>query len=214
MYRAHSFLLKLEDLLERGTRLCQLRNFFSVDERKWLEAKMNDSFANYYAHRRKYSAALQYSLRATKVYMHFGDLRNVAISELHTSYILSRLRRGESALKSLQKVLHFANDGLLDSNSKDCRRGDQMIIVAVAYHNIAVQQVIAEKIRQACVSSQNGRRLIKMCLNYGNSYIAQFESTHRICLDRLMRIAHYKKRCGADEKLELLFESIVRDLYD
>jgi hypothetical protein len=55
-------------------------------------------------------------------------------------------------------------------------------MVAVAYHNLAVAQLALENFQQACVSSQNARRLARLSLSYSNGWMLRFDATHKAAL--------------------------------
>ena len=48
-----------------------------------------------------------------------------------------------------------------------------------SYHNLAVAQLALENFQQACVSSQNARRLARLSLSYSNRWMLRFDATHR-----------------------------------
>lgn len=41
---------------------------------------------------------------------------------------------------------------------------------------------------EACVSSQNGRRLARLCLSYSNRWLHSFEGTHKLALAEFARV--------------------------
>ena len=205
------------DLLEQGFRLSRSNyNGLSNSDRRRLEAIVNNSYAYYFTKRNKFSAALQHVLRAKKINKYVRDWTNLAISEIHFAYVLSRLNRTNDVLKSLNRVILLANNGMLSIDTERKYSGEHVLILAVAYHNIAVQNVKCEKIREACVSSQHGRRLIKLCLNYGNAFVNNFETTHRTCLDRLMKIVNNRGTISKSQHtgIDDLFKQIVTDLFE
>lgn len=67
-----------------------------------------------------------------------------------------------------------------------------VVLVAVTYHNIAVQQIILGHIGDACISSQNARRLARNCLSLSNRYVVSFEDTHMKALGELSSILKNK----------------------
>jgi hypothetical protein len=40
----------------------------------------------------------------------------------------------------------------------------KLCMIAVCYHNVAVEYIITRRIAEACASSQNARRLARLCL--------------------------------------------------
>ena len=59
-----------------------------------------------------------------------------------------------------------------------------------SYHNIAVEQLLLSRVHEACVSSQNARRLAKLSLSYSNRWVP------RACIDLI-----WSDRTGSDRIL-------------
>ena len=57
-------------------------------------------------------------------------------------------------------------------------------MLAVCYNNIAVEHLAMRKYEDACVASQNARRLARLSLSYSNRYLRHFETTHNVALRR------------------------------
>ena len=209
-----SILILKTDLLEQASLLTRDGIYVRSPKNKVkLVGLINDCNAYYYMKRNKFSAALQYAMRAINASSKLADWYNLSICQLHAGYILSKLRRRDDALDRMNSVLKYAELGHLNVERTSDNNALHILLVAIAYHNIAVQMVLNEKISQACINSQNARRLLKLCLNYGNIYVNNFESTHRICLDRLMSLSSGTKK-QSNEDLKRLFENLVRELYD
>jgi len=83
-------------------------------------------------------------------------------------------------------------------------------MVAVAYHNIAVEQLVLRHVAEACVSSQNARRLARLCLSFSNRYLAQFETTHKTALKDLASTVRTKQ----NGKEAAVFAKLSSQLYD
>ncbi len=58
----------------------------------------------------------------------------------------------------------------------------QLCMVAVAYHNLAVVQLKLDAPDLACKSSQNARKISRLCLAQSNRWIDVFQYTHEIAL--------------------------------
>ena len=86
----------------------------------------------------------------------------------------------------------------------------KICLVAVCYHNVAVQQLQLRRFTEACVSSQNARRLARLSMSYSNKWITTFEATHVACLTAL---AAQNKRGALNEKQKALFNSLTQQLY-
>ncbi len=42
-----------------------------------------------------------------------------------------------------------------------------------------------EQVQEACIASQNARRLARLCMTYSNRYMRYFENTHSLALEAL-----------------------------
>ncbi len=69
-----------------------------------------------------------------------------------------------------------------------------------------------DKPHEACVSSQNGRRLARLSLSYSNRWLKQFESTHAGALAALSSEKDIAARFTSVEQ-EQLFSSLTSGLY-
>lgn len=52
---------------------------------------------------------------------------------------------------------------------------------------LQVEQLILRHAGQACMSSQNARRLARLCLSYSNRWLHSFEGTHKLALAELAK---------------------------
>ena len=172
-----------------------------------LKAFVLDSYAYYYMKRSKCAAALQYITNAMKAHARREDWSHVAKCHLHTSVILSKLDRHDESIRCLGQVLSLVDDGSLDVGRNDAQ---QLLLVAVASHNIAVEQLVLRHVAEACVSSQNARRLARLCLSYSNRYLPNFEATHVTALKELAASVKSKQ---SDEQNEI-FAKLAKALYE
>ena len=149
-----------------------------------LRAFVEDAYAYYYFCRGKYHAALHCVVKAMKIHVKQQEHAHVAKCHIHSACILARLRRRPEAVRCLGQVLFLVEEGLLDV----C--GDQphlLCLVAIAHHNMAVEQHCLGHLEEAVVSAQNARRLARLCLSYSNRWLTSFEDTHRACAEGLAR---------------------------
>lgn len=59
----------------------------------------------------------------------------------------------------------------------------QLCMVAIAYHNLAVVQLKLQVPDLACKSSQNARKIARLCLSFSNRWLPVFQRTHEIALE-------------------------------
>ena len=123
-----------------------------------------------------------YSTRAMRVHARQKVYPHIAKCHLHSAAILSRLRRHAEAVRCLGQVLHIVESGDLNDGGDAPHK---LCLVAVCYHNIAVEQLLLHHVEEAVVSAQNARRLARLCLSYSNRWLDKFENTHRCCAEAL-----------------------------
>lgn len=58
----------------------------------------------------------------------------------------------------------------------------QLCMVAIAHHNLAVVQLKLLMPDLACKSSQNARKIARLCLSYSNRWVSIFQYTHEIAI--------------------------------
>ncbi|CAM9350178.1 unnamed protein product [Ectocarpus sp. 12 AP-2014] len=149
-----------------------------------LRAFVNDAYGLYFLRRGKSSAALDYLQKAMKTHARMLDWGHVAKCHLHSSMVLSKLNRHDEALRCLGQVLAMVQEGKLDLGGNSPQK---LCLVAICYHNMAVEQLILRHAGEACMSSQNARRLARLCLSYSNRWLHSFEGTHKLALAELSR---------------------------
>jgi hypothetical protein len=84
----------------------------------------------------------------------------------------------------------------------------QLCLVAVCYHNLAVVQLKMEVAELACKSSQNARKIARLCLSYSNRWIDTFQKTHELALES------FKSQLTTDQGMEELQRLTMNELAD
>jgi hypothetical protein len=59
----------------------------------------------------------------------------------------------------------------------------ELCMIAVTYHNLAVIQMKLQVPDAAAKSSQNARKIARLCLSYSNRWITVFHWTHQLALE-------------------------------
>ncbi len=172
-----------------------------------LTGMVKDTYAYYYIRRSKPSASYQYLISAINIYKRQNDALNVAKCRLHQSYIQCAQHKYSDSMKSLRKILTMVESGALDIESD---YNQVLLLASVAYHNIAVQQLMLGHISDACVSSQNARRLARLCLSVSSHYLPMLESTHKQSLNELSNVLK-NSHC---EEQAALFHNLIEELFD
>ena len=168
---------------------------------------VKDTYAYYYIRRSKPSASYQYLISAINIYKRQNDELNVAKCRLHQSFIQCAQHKYSDSMASLRKILNMVENGALDIESD---YNQVLLLASVAYHNIAVQQVMLGHISDACVSSQNARRLARLCLSVSSHYLPILESTHKQSLNELSSVL---KNSHCEEQASL-FHNLISELFD
>ena len=103
--------------------------------------------------------------------MHTGHLfvcapaPQVAKCQLHVGVLLSRQRNHGEAIRCCGQILQMVDEGKLEGTGADT---EKICMIAVCYHNIAVDHLLLHQIQEACVASQNARKLARLCMAYSN----------------------------------------------
>ena len=193
------------DMLVRATELAENGEIFERRVTAELKAFIHDTYAYYYYKRKKIEAALQYSERAMKTHAAMKDWAHVAKCHLHAGSILSRLGRKDEAIRCNAQVLRMVESGQLEVGGSQPQK---LCLVAVTYHNIAVEQLHLRLVSEACVSAQNARRLARLCLSYSTRFLKNFEHTHQVALEELAGIASDKNNQEASRMFKRLLKQL------
>jgi tetratricopeptide (TPR) repeat protein len=153
-------------------------------DRRELRAFYLDGFAHYYYRRNKGNAALDYAQKALRLHMQLGQWVHAAQTTLHVAAILYKLQRYDDCLRKLGKILVMVERGQLEDGGVSSQK---IALVAVCYHNVAVTQLNLGQFQEACIASQNGRRLARLSLAYSNRWVEHMEYTHKMALAALCR---------------------------
>ncbi|GBG34107.1 Hypothetical Protein FCC1311_103302 [Hondaea fermentalgiana] len=150
--------------------------------RTQLRAFTNDALGYYYYKRKKTNAAALYTEKAMRAHHRLQQWDHVAKCHLHCGAILALMGKHDEAIKCLAQILDMVDDERLQVGGTNAQK---ICMVAVCYHNIAVEQLVLRRPAEACVSSQNARRLARLSLSFANRWINWFERTHQYALQRL-----------------------------
>eukprot|EP00948_MAST-09A_sp_MAST-9A-sp1_P002945 g2945.t1 len=173
---------------------------FSAASRHEMKAFVNDSMAYYYYRRHKPSAALQYIQKALRTHRRLEQWHHTAKCLLHLGCILSKLKKHDGAIRAMGDVLQMVEDERLEHGGASAQK---ICMIAVTYHNIAVEQLLISRVHEACVSSQNARRLAKLSLSYSNRWLRDFENTHQAALNSLSTSIEVRQKLRTKEQAQL-----------
>lgn len=103
----------------------------------------------------------------------------------------------------------MVEDGRLESGGASAQK---ICLVAVTYHNIAVEQLLLSRVHEACVSSQNARRLARLSLSYSNRWLKNFEATHRMALAALSTQREVRVKIQSKDQAQL-FQDLTKTMF-
>lgn len=174
-----------------------------------LRAYVDDAQSHQLYSRGRYAAALAAVRRARKVHAGAGRWGHAAACWLHEGCVLSRTQRHGAAAACAQRVLDLVQDGRLEAEQRTGGADAQRLcMVAVAYHNLAVEQLFTGQALDAALSSQNARRLARLCLAYSTRWLRRFEVTQQRALGALASA----KMEGASEEERRVYEALTHTL--
>eukprot|EP01031_Cornospumella_fuschlensis_P029422 gene29422-35514_t len=164
--RAEQFCANKE-VLERGS------------VRKFFKAHVCNAMAYYFYKRKKLLAAQEYVNRAMETFEVVQDFEGVGTCLLHLGAIFTNLTKFKEAHKIMYQFLAMVESGRLSTLNASPK---QLCMVSVAYHNLAVVQLKMDTSDLACKSSQNARKIARLCLSHSNRYIETFQFTHKVAI--------------------------------
>ena len=163
----------------QAEQLLENEEMIPSESRKELIAFVSDAFCHYYFKRGKLSASLQYVQKAAKIHKVRDQWGHYAKCLLHWASILSKRGDHLEARKCLAQILKLVEEHKLEDGGASAQK---ICMVAVCYHNLAIELLHLREIQDACVSSQNARRLARLSLSYSNRWLKTFDSTHKCVL--------------------------------
>jgi hypothetical protein len=111
--------------------------------------------------------------------------------------------------QTLYRFLAMVEDGRFGLESASAR---QLCSVAVAYHNLACLQLKLQVSDLACKSSQNARKIARLCLSVSNRWLPTFQRTHEMCLEDV-RFRLSQRSDISDYQKQVIVE-LATDLYN
>jgi len=208
-----ALLKRAENIIESGSAI-EGGNAFVGRIKNQFQGYIDDSLAFYYLRRSKLNAAALYAQRSMRMHFKMKQWSHVAKCHLHCATILSRMSKHEESIKCLAQVLEMVEDERLQIGGTNA---EKICLVAVCYHNIAVEQIILSRAAEASVSSQNARRLARLSLSYANRWINNFEATHQYALKDLSERHSYMFKAKGKKTNTVVRENLtnpkVKTLY-
>ncbi|GMI41174.1 hypothetical protein TeGR_g14029 [Tetraparma gracilis] len=120
-----------------------------------------NNLACYYRRQGKLHASLQYLQKALKIEARLEKVDNPADTHLNACAVLSQLGRHQSALEHAQSALILLQEELFNGvnplrEETNAPKADRIAVLAIAYHNIGVEQEFLKKYDQSLSSYRKG----------------------------------------------------------
>ncbi|RHY29212.1 hypothetical protein DYB32_005333 [Aphanomyces invadans] len=131
--------------------------------------------------------AMTYLSKAHGVHSKHGEWSHLAKCKLHMANLLSKLEQHPEAVVQLQLILALVEEAKLEDDGGGAS-AQKLCLVAVCYNNLALEQLHLKDVDGAATSSQNARRLARLCLSYSNRWLRQFENTHKAVIRAMATI--------------------------
>ena len=116
---------------------------------------------------------------------------------------------GHWILQTLYRFLAMVEDGRLGLESASAK---QLCCVAVGYHNLAAVQMKLQVSDLACKSSQNARKIARICLSQSNRWLPTFQRTHEMALEDV-KFRLFQRQDIDEEHKKQIFE-LAQELYN
>ena len=125
-----------------------------------------NNLACYYRRQGKLHAALSYLQKSLKIEagLSSDDVENPADTHLNMCAVLSQLGRHQSALEHAQSALILLQEELfggMNAGGDAPQKADRVAVLAIAYHNIGVEQEFLKKFQQSVASYGKGVEVAK-----------------------------------------------------
>lgn len=142
-----------------------------------------NNLACYYRRQGKLHAALQYLQKALKIESGLSSVQNPADTHINACAVLSQLGRHQTALEHAQNALILLQEELLSPPGvvgAAPPQADRIAVLAIAYHNIGVEQEFLKRYEQSVLSYKKGVEVAErylgakhaICITLNNSLVA------------------------------------------
>lgn len=118
-----------------------------------------NNLACYYRRQGKLHPALQYLQKALKIEAKLPNVQNPADTHINACAVLSQLGRHQTALEHAQNALILLQEELLSPPGvvgAAAPQADRIAVLAIAYHNIGVEQEFLKRYEQSVLSYTKG----------------------------------------------------------
>lgn len=141
-----------------------------------------NNLACYYRRQGKLHAALQYLQKALKIESKLSNVQNPADTHINACAVLSQLGRHQTALEHAQNALILLQEELLSPPgvvNGAPPQADRIAVLAIAYHNIGVEQEFLKRYEHSVLSYKKGVEVAErylgtkhaICITLNNSLV-------------------------------------------
>jgi tetratricopeptide (TPR) repeat protein len=150
-----------------------------------------NNLACYYRRQGKLHPAFTYLQKALKIESKLTNVQNPADTHINTCAVLSQLGRHQTAMEHAQSALILLQEELLSppgvvGNAKP-PQADRIAVLAIAYHNLGVEQEFLKRYEQSVLSYTKGVEVAERYLG----------PKHAICITLRNSLAAAKKSAAA-----------------
>jgi tetratricopeptide (TPR) repeat protein len=164
-----------------------------------------NNLACYYRRQGKLHSALQYLQKALKIESGLTNVQNPADTHINACAVLSQLGRHQTALEHAQNALILLQEELLSPPGvvgAAPPQADRIAVLAIAYHNIGVEQEFLKRFEQSVLSYKKGVEVAErylgakhaICITLNNSLIAAKKQAAAAAFKPKDRLAAHKAK--------------------
>ncbi|KAJ8599302.1 hypothetical protein CTAYLR_008836 [Chrysophaeum taylorii] len=146
-----------------------------------------NNLACYYRRQGKLHAALQYLQKALKIEGRMKEVENPADTYLNACAVLSQLGRHQSALEHAQQALILLQEELIGQDEGTPPKADRIAVLAIAYHNVGVEQEFLKKHQQSLHSYRKGVEVATRYLGESHAITATLRTSCVAARKAIMR---------------------------
>jgi tetratricopeptide (TPR) repeat protein len=149
-----------------------------------------NNLACYYRRQGKLHPALEYLQKALKIESKLPNVQNPADTHINACAVLSQLGRHQTALEHAQSALILLQEELLSPPGvmgAAPPQADRIAVLAIAYHNLGVEQEFLKRYEQSVISYSKGVEVAERYLG----------PKHAVCVTLKNSLAAAKKSAAA-----------------
>lgn len=184
-------------------------DIFNSEMQLELKSYINSTMANFFYKKKMARAAYSHSKQAFVIHKKFRRYDMCAVSLLHMACCDYQISRFKDAHKMIYEFLELVEQGEVAFSETTPQ---QLCMIAVAYHNLAVIQLKLQVADAACKSSQNARRIARLCLSHSSRWMSTFHFTHQVAVEEVK--FQLRSRLSLPEEHQKTIAELTDLIYD